>query len=76
MFKLYVIKLEIKIPDAILVFCSAESLLLLLTHTTVAKMIFMFIIFTMLLGGLEAPEVHLKRFYYCVKDFVTLNSIS
>ena len=30
----------------------------------------------MLLGRLEAPEVHLKRFYDSIKDSVTLYSIS
>ena len=36
----------------------------------------MFIIFTMLLGRLEDPEVLLKRFYDSIKDSVTLYSIS
>lgn len=36
----------------------------------------MFIIFTVLLRELEAPEVHLKSVYSTIKDSVTLNSIS
>lgn len=36
----------------------------------------MFIIFTVLLRELEAPEVHLKSLYSTIKDSVTVNSIS
>lgn len=36
----------------------------------------MFIIYTVLLRELEAPEVHLKSLYGTIKDSVTVNSIS